>query len=182
MKKFLMTIVAAIAAVSVNAQIYVGGGLGLTSTSYDGNSTTTFKLLPEVGYNLDNKSAVGLALTYAQSGKGNDKVTAIGVKPYYRYAFLTSGKVSLLADGGFFFGNVEAYNGTLNKMVKTNDFQIGVWPGVAVAVSDKISFVSHFGFLGYETIKPDYDGAKSTDTFGFDLSSLNLTFGLYYNF
>lgn len=178
MKKFLMTIVAAVAAVSVNAQVYVGGGLGFTSTSHDGESVTNFAIIPEVGYTLDENMALGLAFGYAETGNDNSKVKTLAVNPYLRYNVLKFGRANLFLDGGFAFKNTDSKSAGY----KTNEFAIGIKPGLSVSLNEKLSFVSHLGFVGYETSKPDYDGAKSTNTFGLDLNSLNLTFGMYYNF
>ena len=52
MKKILMTLAAAFVAVSMSAQnnMYVGGSLGYTSTSYDGDAQqSTLKFIPEFG-------------------------------------------------------------------------------------------------------------------------------------
>ncbi len=179
MKKILMTIAAAFVATTMSAQIYVGGGIGFQSKSYDGNSTTSFGITPEVGYTLDENSAIGIGLGFNQSGKDNTKQTVISVNPYYRYKFLKTESVSLFVDGTFSFANQKG-DGALDKDYKLNAWSIGVRPGVAVALNDKLSFVSTMGFLGYQSSKPD--GGKATNTFGFDFNSLNLNFGLYYNF
>lgn len=48
MKKILLTFVAAFVAVSVSAQLYVGGSLGLASTKIgEGDAKTTYKILPK---------------------------------------------------------------------------------------------------------------------------------------
>jgi hypothetical protein len=53
---------------------------------------------------------------------------------------------------------------------------------VAVALNDNVSFVSHMGFLGYQSSKPDYDNAKATNTFGLKMDATSLDFGFYYTF
>lgn len=40
MKKIFMTLAAVCVAATMNAQVYVGGGLGLASTSQDGDTNT----------------------------------------------------------------------------------------------------------------------------------------------
>ena len=62
------------------------------------------------------------------------------------------------------------------------EFNIGLRPGLAVKLNNKVSFVTHFGFLGYRNFNPDYEGAKNSDMIGFDIDGNNITFGLYYNF
>lgn len=175
-----MTIAAAFAATTMSAQIYVGGGLNLSSESYDGNSTSKISITPEVGYVLDENSALGLGIGFGMSGKDDSKKTEFSVNPYYRYNLVKTEKVNLFVDGSFTFKNTKG-DGYTNKDYKENSWSIGVRPGVAVALNDKLSFVSTMGLLGYKSSKPD--GGEATNTFGLmDFSTLGLKFGLYYNF
>lgn len=197
MKKFLMTIVAAVAAVSVNAQVYVGGTLNFKSADTDNNnSTTTFVINPEIGYVLNDNWSLGISLAYGStdlttayagtigeflpvttSNKLNDTYTMVAVNPYVRYTFLKAGMVNLFMDGGFSFANLNDGNN------KVNSFNIGIQPGVAVNLNEKISFVAKLGQIGYTTAKGDWDNAKAQNSFDFNVSSLaNLQFGMYYNF
>ena len=184
MKKIFAVALVAMMTMTVNAQVYVGGGVGLQSSSYDGNSETFFKLVPEIGYNLDENWAVGIAVGYGEhkttlkSGnlKTTAKVKAFEIAPYARYTFAKFDKVNLFVDGAV------DYLHTDNAGDKNNTFSIGLKPGVAVNLNDKLSFVAHAGFLGYQNSKDDYEGAKAANTFGFDLDGSNLSFGVYYNF
>lgn len=187
MKKFLMTIVAAIAAVSVNAQVYVGGGIGFASYDNGAKSYTSFKFLPEIGYVLDEDMAIGVTFGYEQgsvdaainSTVGSvDAPKTFSVAPYLRYNFVKMGKVAIFADGQLSYKNID--NKDINGQ-KYNSFGIGVLPGIAVNFNDKLSFVSHLGYLGYNQIKSDADGAKAQSSVGLNLTN-GLTFGLYYNF
>ena len=50
MKKVLMTLAVAFIAVAANAQVYVGGNVGIgSSKSGDADAVTTYKVLPEIG-------------------------------------------------------------------------------------------------------------------------------------
>lgn len=178
MKKIVLTMMAAMVAVVMDAQVYVGGALGFETTSHDGNSTTAFKIKPEVGYTLDENWALGIAFGYAQTGKDDTKVKTLSVNPYARFNCVKFEKVNLFLDGGFEFSNTDS------KIAghKTNTWGIGIKPGVAVNLNKSLSFVSHLGFLGYKSAKPDYSGAKATNTFGVDIDASRVDFGLYYNF
>ncbi len=184
MKKIMMTLAAIAVAATMNAQVYVGGGVGFATSSNDGNTDTSFKIIPEIGYNLDDNFAVGIAFGYAQN-KSTKKVAGVEtsvtdkifeINPYLRYTFLKLDKVNVFVDGGLTYVHND------NAGTKTNTFGIGLKPGVAVNLNEKLSFVTHFGWLGYTNSKVDVDGAKATNTFGLDLDGNNLTFGLYYNF
>lgn len=176
MKKIVLTLAAVAMAATMNAQGYIGGSFGFQNVSYDGNSTSAFTILPEVGYNLDENLAVGVTVGYAESGSDDAKVKAFEIAPYARYTFVKAGPVNLFVDGGLGYENAKASG------VSTNTFEIGIKPGVAVNLNEKFSFVAHVGFLGWGTSKPDYDGAKSTNYYGLNLDGNKLSFGFYYNF
>ena len=177
MRKFLISLFVAMCAVSAQAQIYVGGGIGLGVAKFElGNydeDVTIYKLLPEIGYNLDKNFAVGAVFGWQGSTEGGQK--AVSVNPYLRYTFANFKSVSLFVDGTV--GYEHRYGGEEHS----DNMQVGFKPGVAVALNDKLSFVAHVGFLGYEHSK-DVDSKAKLNTFGLDLDGNALSFGLYYNF
>ena len=181
MKKILMTVVAAAMAVSMNAQGYFGGSVGVASVKNGGaDAETTYKFVPEIGYNLNSDWAIGVALgyqkgacnlltgTYAQ----NVKTEILTLNPYVRYTALKTKYVNVFVDGGVGFGSVKDWG---------TEFNIGLRPGVAVNFNDKISFAAHFGFVGFDSFSPKGDG-ESSNMVGVDLNGNNITFGLYFNF
>lgn len=180
MKKLFSLIAVAFVAMSVNAQVYVGGSLGINAWSSQKNagdrSETTFTILPEVGYNLNDEWAVGTVIGYVSDkwvGVNGISESAFTFNPYARYTYLKAGKVSLFVDGGVDF--------TTASKADWNELAIGLKPGLAVSLSDNISFVSHLGFIGYDVLNPDGDD-NNTSKFGLNLDGNNLTFGLYFNF
>lgn len=56
MKKIVLSVIVALIAITANAQVYVGGTFGVGSDKVETEGTevrnTTFKILPEVGYEL----------------------------------------------------------------------------------------------------------------------------------
>ena len=175
MKKIFLTLAAAFVAVTMSAQVYVGGGLGIQSISHDGDSKTAYTIMPEIGYNLEENSAVGITLGYT---KFSNDDTQLYAAPYYRFGLAQLGKVNLFVDAtAYFLQDKEDATD-----IKTNEFGAGLKPGVSMNLSDKVTVATHFGFLGYSNEKEDVDGAKAINTIGFDFSSINLGFSLYYNF
>lgn len=179
MKKLFMTLAAAVIAVSASAQVYVGGNVGIASTKIAGqDSKTTYKVLPEIGYKLNQDWAIGTVIGW---GKGTpveieNADAAVGtfeVAPYVRYTALHTKVVDLFVDGG---ASYKHYNGT------GNEWSVGLKPGVALNVNKNVSIVAHVGFVGYKNYKPSYEGAKSSNAWGVDLDGNNLTLGLYWNF
>ena len=63
MKKILVAAVVAFSSLAANAQIWMGGSLGFDYTDNDNSkAVTTFTISPEVGYTLDEKWDLGLAI------------------------------------------------------------------------------------------------------------------------
>ena len=180
MKKIFMTLVAAFAAMSMNAQVYIGGSFAFEAWSSQklagDKSETVFKLLPEIGYNLTDEWAIGTVIGYeSDKFKGVDGVSesAFTIAPYARYTFSKLGKVNLFVDGGVGFKSASKADWT--------ELEIGFKPGLAVNLTDKLSFVSHIGFIGYDQLNPDGDD-NNISMFGLSLDATDITFGLYYSF
>ena len=186
MKKVLMTLAVAFIAVAANAQVYVGGNVGIASSKIgDADAVTTYKVLPEIGYNINQNWAIG---TTAGWGKGNPvKIedepqktqNYFTVEPYVRYTFVRSKYINAFVDGGFGYTH---FNHAHGAAASVNAWSVGVKPGISVNLSPKVSFIAHVGFAGWKSAKADVDGAKSSDAWGVDLDGNNVTFGVYYNF
>ena len=197
MKKIMMTLAALAVAATMNAQGYIGGSLGLDFQNKlvdkDGKDATGmfFQIKPEVGYNLDDKSSVGIVLGFGVTNNGSkmsfNGVNFAGLKtdksaiqfqvaPYYRYKFVQFDKVDLFIDAmvAFQYTKYDEWNNTT--------FGIGVRPGVAFNASDKISFVAKLGDgLFFESSK-DKD-VDAVSHFGLNANTLAaLEIGMYYNF
>lgn len=182
MKKLFLTLVVALVSVAASAQLYVGGEVGYWR-DYQANQTE-FSIAPEVGYNLSDKWALGLSFGYVHNYVGDEnhltdgtKINAVTVNPYARFTYAKFGPVKLFLDGGF---NVDAV-----KVKDADDssiaWGIGVKPGVSVNLTEKVSFVAHVGFLGFQDADDDIASAYKRG-FGFDIDGNKLQFGLYYNF
>lgn len=187
MKKIMMTIAAAMVAVTMNAQdMYVGGSLGFSTTTHDGNTLDTeFTFSPEFGISFSENAGVGLEFGYGrdEDKSGSTKVVtnALSVAPYFRWTPFHIGPVNLFADAKFRYGFAKVESD--GQDAKTNTWGLYLQPGVAYNLNDKFSLVAKFGdILSYRSSKPDYSGAKSTNTFSALKLTNNISFGFYYNF
>ena len=130
MKKKLFVLFALLACITTaNAQIYVGGSFGFTSTTIDSGgsdeSGSSFKIIPDVGYQIDDKLSVGVQVGYSHgmASFGSISVTDIKslistmagayidinnedmklngftISPYVRYVALDFGKANLFVEG-----------------------------------------------------------------------------------
>ena len=191
MKKIMMTLVAAMMAVTMNAQnnFYVGGSIGYSSSSYDGSSvSSSLTFLPEAGIQFNEKMAVGVEIGYKATTDERSNLTNSTFKfaPYFRYTILQLGKVAVFGDGKFSYSttnNEQAGSDGKPEDNKTNTWGLYVQPGISYSLNDKFSLVAKFGnVLGYSSSKRDVNGAKATTTFQFLNLNNAVSFGLYYNF
>ena len=188
MKKIILTALVAVASLSANAQVWLGGSLGFNydkqSVKHGGSSSnTTFSIAPEIGYSLNDKWDLALALNESLiSVKDGDTMNSFTINPYARYTYYTTGKVGFFVDLGFSVGTTNlAYDaGVLFKSDdNTTTWGIGFRPGVKYAASDKVTFVASLGGLGFQQSKlGDY---KDTNV-GFNVDGNALKFGVYYAF
>lgn len=204
MKKFLMTIAAAFAAVSMNAQVYVGGSLGFSNNKSNTATTETtvtgITVAPEIGMALDDKMGVGIAIGFGSNKNKTEyvgtaagtpsvetTVTTFALKPYLRYQVFQVSKFNVFVDGGIDFA-IQSQK----DMKAGMDLGVFVTPGIAYNVTDKWSIVGKldnmFAFGYSKSPVADVAGAPDAPTSincglstgGFNVGSLS--FGVYYNF
>lgn len=172
-------------AVAASAQVYVGGQVGLWRNTDDNH--TRFSIVPDVGYNISDKWAIGVGIGYSYNYTSGFKTNVLAVSPYARFTAAKLGPVSFMLDGGAAFTtlNVKGKDAGSDSF---NAWQIGIEPAVKVYLSKRIDFIASIGFLGYRDYDDtgiegfDYRNAYGEKGFGFSLSSNNLTFGMIYNF
>lgn len=207
MKKLLMTVAAAFVAVSMNAQMYVGGTVGfgntVSKTTTLETKTNTFSINPEFGMALDDKMGVGIELAFITGssedkwiGTGNDPVatrlkpssTTFAIRPYVRYQMFQVGKANIFVDGGVNFAiskDKEVGFDAAGKVVDNKpgmDLGLFVQPGIAYNVTDKWSIVGKLEdmfTLGYSKSQvADVSGAPDAPTsFNVGLASGGFTLG-----
>ncbi len=179
MKKIVLMFMMVFVAISASAQVYVGGSFGISSNKVEASDeevkTTTFKILPEIGYELDENWSIGTVIGYEYQKSGDLKLNTFTVAPYARYSFLNSDLVRLFADGGFGFSTskVKGYDAL-------NSWNIGIRPGIAVKLSDHFSLIAKYGFFGYS--KNETVGGGEVKNFGLSFDTDELNFGFHYIF
>lgn len=181
MKKFIAFAIAAIVSLGAAAQdFYVGGSIAAWRNGTE--HTTTMGILPEIGYNLSDKTAIGTTIGWTYNHT-SDKVTTnlFEIEPYYRYFFFKSGIVGMFLDGAAGIGaGRTSYDGEHSKTAVT--WEIGIKPGISVALSDKCSIEAHVGMLGYEGANHAAKDGGADEGWGFYLSGNQLKLGFYYTF
>lgn len=179
MKKIILAAFVAVASLTANAQVWVGGelGLGTSKTTVNGNEAAKSNyalIVPEVGYKINDNWDVAVKIGYRHTDvKGGASTNSFELAPYARYTFVKSGDFTAFLDGGFSYSNINT------KPNKTNDWKIFITPGISYAISEKVGLVAHVGELAYSFTK---QGDVKTNAFGLDLDSEIFSFGAYVNF
>ncbi len=169
--------------------VFVSGSLGYSSQKTGDIKTTSFNVIPRVGYFVSDNFAIGAQLGYASTERtyytefdiAEAKTTGFELGAFARYYGSPAKSFS-------FFGQLSAsyltakteYEGGGES--KVNGFGLGVAPGISYFVSDNIALEATFGALNYSTTKPDEDNAESTDNFDLNLNLTEVTFGIIYKF
>ena len=143
MKKLFLLIAVAVVTLTASAQVYVGGEVSFWREWQNAANKTTFSIMPEIGYNLDENWAIGTTLGY-------DYQYEKGVK--YN-AFAKLGNVNLFVDGGFGFATYKyKHNGVSSD--SQNAWSVGLKPGLSVNLTEKLSFIAHVGFSFPDAARP----------------------------
>lgn len=184
MKKFVLAAVMAVVSfVSVQAQVRLGGSVSLW---YNQDSeVTTYTLMPEIGYKLNDKFEVGTFVGFnggALSDSNRKTAFSFAFKPFVRYTFLRSGIFSMFCEGGFDIvtGNASEIDGGVKTFNNRTAFAIGFRPGIDVELTKNWSLESHLGFLGYSANEKHVFGAYHSGI-GFTFANA-VSLGLIYQF
>ena len=221
MKKKLFVLVALLAFITTaNAQWYVGGSVGFTSTTIDnGNSDesgSSFKIIPDIGYKFDNYLSFGLQVgyssgvcsfgslsvtdiksaistltgAYADISNEDMKLKGFTISPYVRYTIVNFGRANLFFEGYIGYNYISAdsspsvstddedYGG---DEFKVNAFELGLRPGVAVQVTDKLELLCKLGAISYMSAKEKESDMKIS-RFGVNADTYNLLLGVSFHF
>lgn len=168
MKKFLLVaVLAVLGAVSAQAQVRLGGEIKVW---YNNEAEeTTYAILPEIGYKMNDKWEIGTEIGF--TGSSDQEGLNFKLAPFARYTFLRAGIFSMFGEGGFAVATARH---------RDTAFNIGLRPGIDVELSEHWSLEAHLGFLGFVA---NDDGIAEMGTPGFGFNFANGTsFGLIYQF
>jgi len=198
MKRVFLTVVfAVVAAVCAQAQLYLGGTLGVdfdASSRTAGSTTTkqpayfTFHINPLVGYTLTDEISAGLRFAFDVRIENNRADTPVktytyswGVTPLVRNTVLNVDKFSLLLESSVFVSGSkikQSTGATVTDGGKLIGFGFFAVPVFQYKLTDKLNLEARSSILclGYliTTTKdnPNADSPKTTkSTFGFGVNS-----------
>lgn len=204
MKKILLAAVVAACSLAANAQVWLGGSLGVSfnKTESTVNDATTkvnlnsFSISPVIGYELSEKWDLGLEARYGNAESKYEKSdnrsssSIFLINPFARYKFANVGIATFFVDGGFEVGKTSteqtsvSVNGLTTNHTEstTNNLNIGVRPGVKLALTKNLEAETHLGYIGYQRTKSDSNEEQVSKDFGMSVSSSDLYFGLIWKF
>lgn len=180
MKKLFTLAAMAVVSLGAFAQNWFAGGT-LNAWRDVTNNKTEFTVMPEVGYNLNDKWAVATGIGYQHMYNDGIKSDIFRIDPYARYTFAKVGKVGFFVDGGVGIG-LGATKVPHHSTETAAIWHIGFKPGISFNVNNNLSLVAHVGFLGYEGANNKAKEAGYADGGGLRLSGDALSFSVYYNF
>lgn len=175
MRKILLLLTLMLFSTASYAQVYFGGSLGFWRDSKIDH--TSYKVLPEAGYVMNQKWAVGAVFGYKYTKSEAEEYNTIVFTPYLRYFFMQSGIVKCFVDGAVDLAGTSDADDDHSSTA----WGVGLKPGISISLSQRLSIVAHLGYLGYRHAG-NYPAEAFGNGFGVDLSGESLTFGLYYSF
>lgn len=175
---------------------FISGAVGFGKTTTGDVSQSQFTIAPRVGFFVSDNIALGLELGYVST------TSDVGEYDPFLGEYSYEVKNNTFAIGGFaryystpandfsFFGQLSVAYASSKREVslpgttadKANGFNIGLAPGISYFISDNFALEATIGLLSYNTAKPDYEGAESTDTFNIGLNLNNINIGATYKF
>ena len=165
-KVFFAVLFAGVVAVSAQAQMFVGGTLGLDytarSSSYDGTKTKYpsgffIEFSPMLGFQISEKFAIGTEASLgigALSDRKDKPQTALlvgwGVAPFARITLVNAGDLSLLLHSSVGVSGMtekSSYDGTTEDGDTFFNFGVGVLPVLSYGLTEKLSIEARTNFL-----------------------------------
>lgn len=196
MKKVILSVAAVFAFGFANAQetvsegftngdVFISGAVGFESSKTGDAKTNVFEVAPSVGFFVTPNIAVGGRVGFVSQKEevaleDEIKTTTFTIGAFGRYYFTPASKFSLFGELGVNYGNAKVEQGP--DEIKADGFGVEIAPGVSYFLAKNFAIEATWGVLGYNTVKPDFDGAESTDTFQFGLNLRDINFGIVYKF
>lgn len=199
MKKILLSAIAVMAFGFANAQestgtvgfkqgdIFATGSIGYGSEKTGDFKTNQFNFSPKAGFFVTDNIAIGVQLGYTSSteeqpGEGDVNSNTFEVGAFGRYYFTPARNFSFFGQLSLGYATQKTDQDGVPGESKSNGVNVGLAPGISYFVSEHIALEATFGLLGYNTVKPDVDGAESTDSFNIGANLTDINFGIVYKF
>ena len=209
MKKIILTSLIILSAVFCQAQMYIGGSIGvgyqkqsedLKLTKTEDISILAFTFEPNLGYMFNDRVGIGIDFGIGfGNGKQGDFTTNVmlwNVNPYFRWIAIDIADLKIYADTKFSIGgeqDKEELNGMKRDRNKIQNFGVNFIPGILYEINEHFSLTAQLNVLGlgYNMSKTTFyneEGYTDEDTrtiqdFGFAFNGkTDLNIGFIYIF
>ncbi len=203
MKKFFIAVSLIFAAITVNAQWYVGGSLNF-STETDKNSDgdkmdtdTRFNISESLGYYVTDKFDIGMRAGFGLGSLKNhtadtkSKSASWTLAPYARYSFLQFNKFEVIARAELSYRGNRTKNDDGDVMSENTAIGINIAPILAYNLTDHLVLTTtlNFASFGFNSFKVKDGNTLNEFGFGFDSDNVmniggtnGVTIGFLYKF
>ena len=219
MKRIILTVLLLTGMSAMQAQeskFYVGGTLGFTWSKLKSDDTSTsgasVKVMPEVGYNLSDKWALGVSLGYSHgyaafggidfndlksianavastaadvASDGTAKLNSFRFAPYARYNFWQTGKLKFFLEGSLGYIHVGMTGDALEDRLGEDPVLNVVELNIRPGLSfDASKKITLVAKVGSLGFihGKEKESGTKLNRFGFDMDTYNILLGMNYNF
>ena len=181
MKKLLFSLFMICCMATVQAQIYVGGSLGLSCVNVkvagESNTAQMYSITPEIGYQINPYFAIGAQVGASYINLANDAIDdddmhVFSASPYLRTTFARMNSVSFFADTAVNYTHTET-----GMHVKSDAWGVALCPGLMVDVKDNFHIVARTALFQYNQTGK----AVKVKTTGFSLNT-DASLGVLFTF
>ena len=172
---------------------FISGNVEFLTAEESNNdlNTSSFTILPSIGYLVSNHFALGIQLGY--NNTSNDVATNLGTVDissntfiagaFARYYFNPTRKFSFTITGAVRYSNtnseqIDFLNANTTQDLNINSFGISIAPGIQYFLSRAFAITSSVGLISYGNQSGDIDSSS----FIVRLNPSNINFGLLYRF
>lgn len=170
MKRILSTLLVAVMTVAtVNAEMLVGGSLGMSVSTQEEQTNFSMNVLPSIGYAFSGTGweiGTGILLGGTVAESKDSKVSTFNwaVNPYARYYFFRRNNWQIGIHGDVVLGGVK----TIDSDAMPFAWGINFMPVVTYTVKEHWVLIASCGFLGLGVNGTTYSG-KTNCTFGLNV-------------
>ena len=166
---------------------FITGSVGVGSTKTGDVKSNNFSIAPSVGHFVSSNIAVGARLGFENvtndNGTIETKTNTFTAGVFGRYYWMPASKFSIFAELGVDYANASFDSDVTGfEKSKANGFGFEFAPGINYFLNNNFALEAKWGVLGYNSVKPDFDGAKATNNFNFGVNLSNINLGLVYKF
>jgi hypothetical protein len=164
-----------------NGDIFISGSLNVSSTKNGDAKTSSFGIMPKVGFFVTDDIAVGGMVGFNSSKDADEnKTNTFNVGAFGRWYATPASDFSFMVELGVSYENSKYTDNATDTDYKSSGFGVALSPGVSYFLSDHFAMEAQIAALSFNSQKPD--GGDSATSFGLNANLTNVSVGLVYKF